>query len=98
MTIQLLPCARPPAVRLTGGSGLNKIYFNHTYNDSDVRSVGGRKYIVTLTHPSTTQIGFSVSCLAPSVNSRTSHNGHSKKIKTLHSRQTACLIEHAFSF
>ena len=63
MTIQLLPCARPPAVRLTGASGLNKIYFNHTFDDSDVRSVGGPKYIVTLTHPSTNQIGFAVSCM-----------------------------------
>ena len=62
MTIQLLPCAHPPAVRLTGRSGLTT-YFNHTFDDSGVRSVGGRIYIVTLTHPTTNQVGFAVSCM-----------------------------------
>ena len=62
MTIQLLPCAHPPAVRLTGGSGLTT-YFNHTFDDSEVVSVGGHKYIVTLTHPTTNQVGFAVSCM-----------------------------------
>ena len=64
MTIQLLPCAHPPAVRLTGGSGLTT-YFNHTFDDFEVVSVGGGRgmYIVTLTHPTTNQIGFAVSCM-----------------------------------
>ena len=62
MTIQLLHCAYPPAVRLTGGSGLTT-YFNHTFDDSELVSVGGRIYIVTLTHPTTNQVGFAVSCM-----------------------------------
>ena len=61
LIIQLLPCAHPPAIRLTVGNGFNT-YFNRTFDDSEVVSVGDGTYIVTLTHP-TNQIGFAVSCM-----------------------------------
>ena len=68
MTIQLLRCAHPPAVRLTlGSSDQEYTYFDHTFNHSEVvpmdgiYGLNGTSLNVTLNHLCPTAIGFEVS-------------------------------------
>lgn len=68
MTIQLLRCAHPPAVRVTlGSSDQAYTYFDHTFNHSEVVPMDGIPGLndtslnVTLDHLCPTAIGFEVS-------------------------------------
>lgn len=63
LTIQLLPCAHPPAVRMTIGNGFST-YYSHTFVDSEVVTVDKVFYIVTLSHRTPNQVGFAVSCIS----------------------------------
>ena len=60
LTIRILRCAHPPAIRITLGSGFQTV-FDHTFNRSEIVPIAeGVALNVTLIHLCPSAVGFQV--------------------------------------